>query len=75
MLRSLREYLATSHHWSPGGERHGKRRHSTIFLKRMREGHHQSDKLWNSLKKGNVVETSERRGGVYVGLLEPTDVL
>ena len=36
-LRSLRRYLRTqkrtSHHRSPGGQRHGKRKRSTIFLK------------------------------------------
>ena len=33
----------TSHHRSPGGERCGKRKRSTIFLKTMREGHRQSN--------------------------------
>ena len=33
----------TSHHHSPWRERRGKRKRSTIFLKRTREGQHQSD--------------------------------
>ena len=48
-----------SHSQSPGGERRGKRKlRSTIFLKRTREGHRQSDKNWNRLK-GDIGETSE----------------
>ena len=31
-----------------------------------RDGHRQSDEHWNSFK-GNVGETSERRGGAYMG--------
>ena len=50
----------TSHHWSPEGER----RWTTIFLKRTRESHRQSDEHWNRFK-GNVRETSERWGSAY----------
>ena len=35
----------------------------------MREGHRQSDEHWNRLK-GNVGETSERRGGAHMGFSE-----
>ena len=52
----------TSHHRSLGGERHGKRKLSTIFLGRTREGHRQSEEHWNRFKD-NVGETSETRGG------------
>ena len=51
----------TSHHRFPGGERRGKRRRSTIFLERTREGHGQSDEHLNCFI-GNVGEISERRG-------------
>ena len=51
---------------SPGGERHGKRKRKTIFLERMREGHHQSNEHCNHFK-GNVEKTSERWGGVHMG--------
>ena len=33
----------TSHHRSPCGERRGKRKRSTTFLERTRDGHHQSE--------------------------------
>ena len=36
-----------------------------IFLERMREGHRQSEEHWNRFK-GDVGETSERRGGVPI---------
>ena len=49
----------TSHRRSPGGERRGKRKRSTIFLERPREGHRQSDEHWSRFK-GNVGEISER---------------
>ena len=39
-----------SWHWSNGGERCEKRKWSTIFLERMREGRRQSDKHWNISK-------------------------
>ena len=52
----------TSHHELPGGERHGKRKHSILFLERMREGHCQSDETlemfpwqrWGKLLGGGV---------------------
>ena len=49
----------TPHHWSPGGERRGKRKRQTIFLEKTREGHRQLDENWNRFK-GNVGETFER---------------
>ena len=36
-----------------------------IFLERTREGHRQSDEHWNRFK-GDVGETSERRGGAHM---------
>ena len=63
MLWSLRQYLQaqprTSHHQSPGGERHGKRKHLVHFSERMREGNCYSDKNWNCFK-GNIGDTSKR---------------
>ena len=35
-----------------------------IFLERMREGHHQSNKHWNHFK-GNIGETSEMRWNAH----------
>ena len=40
-----------------------------LFLERTREGHRQSDEHWNRFK-GNVGETSERRGGAHMGFSE-----
>ena len=57
----------TSHHRSPGRERPRKGKRSMIFLERMREGHHQSDKHWNCFK-GKNGKTSERWGGAGLGL-------
>ena len=46
-----------------------------IFLERTREGHRQSDEHWNRFK-GNVVETSDTRGGAhYHGLSERIDTI
>ena len=64
----------TSHHRSPGAERRGKRKRQTIFLKRTREGHRQSDEHWNRFK-GDVGETSERRCGEHVGFSERIDTI
>ena len=55
----------TSHHRSPGGERRGKRKRYTIFLKRRSDGHRQSDEHCDCFK-GNVGETSERLGGAHM---------
>ena len=70
MLRSLKHYLRApgqrqSHHRPPGGERREKRKRSTIFLERTREGYRQSDKHWNYFKS-NVGETSVGRGGAHM---------
>ena len=40
-----------------------------IFLERTRKGHHQSGERWNRFK-GNVGETSERRGGAHMDFSE-----
>ena len=61
----------TSHHRSPGAERRGKRKRYTIFLERTREGHHQSDEHF----KGEVGETSERRGGAHMGFSKRTNTI
>ena len=54
-----------------GGERRGKSERSTIFLKRTREGHRQSEQ-WNRFK-GSGGERSERRGGAHMGFSERID--
>ena len=45
-----------------------------IFLERMRESHHQSDKHLNCFK-GNVAETSEKWGGAHMGFSEHIDTI
>ena len=40
-----------------------------IFLERPREGHRQSDGHWNRVK-GSFGETSERRGGAHMVVVE-----
>ena len=40
----------TSHYRSPGGERRGKRKRSTIFLERTKNGHRQANEQWNCFK-------------------------
>ena len=37
-------------------------------------GHRQSDEHWNRFK-GNVGETSERRGGAHIGFSERIDTI
>ena len=66
----------TAHHWMPEGERHGKRKHSMIFLERMREGHRQSDEHWDCFK-GNVGKTAERQGGAhtFMGFFEHIGII
>ena len=64
----------TSHHWSPEGERRGKREHQTVFLERTRDGHRESDDHWNRFK-GDVGETSERRGGAHMDFSESMDTI
>ena len=64
----------TSHHRSPGGDRRGERKGYTIFLERTREGDPQSDEHWNRFK-GDVGETSERRGGAHMGFAEHIDTI
>ena len=51
----------TLHNPPPGGERRGKRKRLMMFLERIREGHHQSDKRCSCFK-GNVAETAEHLG-------------
>ena len=55
----------TSHHRSPGGDRHWKRKRQTIFLERTREGLCESDEHWNRFK-GDVGETSKRLSGAHM---------
>ena len=43
-------------------------------LERTREGHRQSDEHGNRFK-GNVGETSERRGGAYMGFSERIETI
>ena len=80
VLRSLRHYLSetkprTSHRRSPGGQLRGdKKKHSTIFLERTREGHRQLDEHWNRFK-GNGGETSERRDGEHMCFSERLDTI
>ena len=64
----------TPHHWSPGGERRGQRKHWMIFLERTREGHRRSDEHWNR-SKDDVGGTSERRRGAHMGFSERIDTL
>ena len=73
---TCRHMPRTSHHRSPGGERHRKGKHSTIFLERMRKGHRQWDQHWNCFK-GNTGETPEKQGGahIYMGLPERIDTI
>ena len=52
-----------------GGERRWKRKRYTVFLERTREGHRHSDEHWNRFK-GNVGESSERRGGEHMDFSE-----
>ena len=69
--RSLKHYpraQSQGHHTidrleERGVERGGAGRSS---FERTREGHRQSDEHWNRFK-GNVGETSERRGGAHMG--------
>ena len=81
VFRSLRHYLQAQcqghhNHWSPGGERCGKRKRSITFLEKMRKGCHQSDEHWNCFKLGgNVGEASERQGGTHVGFPKCIDTI
>ena len=52
-------------------ERGSERRSS---LKRMREGHCQSEEHWSRLK-GNVGKTSERQGGAHMSFSERIDTI
>ena len=70
----LRKWPSELVEFRPGGERRGKRKRSTIFLERTREGHRESDEHWNRFK-GTVGETSERWGGAYMGISERIDAI
>ena len=50
----------------------GSARRSSLKGLAAREGHRQSDEYWNCFK-GNVGETSERRGGAHMGFSERID--
>ena len=74
LLRSLRHYLraqSLGHHTIDLLEERGEERG---FLERTREGHRQSEEHWNRFK-GNVGETSERRGGAHMGFFERIDAI
>ena len=78
VLRSLRHYLRVQsqrHHMidrlqETDVERGSPRRSSW----KGREGHRPSDEHWNGFK-GNVGETSERRGGAHMGFSERIDTI
>ena len=62
-------------HRSPGGERHGKRKRSAIFLERTREGHRQSDEHGDCFK-GNAGERSETgKERIIMGFSERIDTI
>ena len=52
----------------------GKGNLSTIFFQRSKEGHHQSDEQWNSLK-GNIGKTSDSRNGAHTGFPQRIDTI
>ena len=58
----------TSSRGSAGGGRRRKRKCSTIFLERTREGHRQSDPHWNGCT-GNSRETFTKRVGRILSLI------
>ena len=60
---SLANIVSQGHHTTDRLEERGVESR-TIFLERTREGHRQSNEHWNRFK-GNVGETSERRGGAH----------
>ena len=62
----------TWHYWLLGGERSRKRKCLMIFLERMRKGHCQSDKHWNTFRQ-HWVKTSDWWGGAHMGLPKPID--
>ena len=79
VLRSLRHYLraqSQGHHTIDRLEERSVERGSArrSSLKRTRKGHRQSNEHWNRFK-GNVGETSERRGGAYMGFSERIDTI
>ena len=77
VLRSLRHYLhaeSQGHHTinpleERGVERGSARRSSLKVRERV---HRQSDEHWNRFK-GDIGETSERRGGAHIGFSERID--
>ena len=78
VLRSLRYYLQSQsqgHHAIDRPEGRGVERGSArrSSLKE-REGHRQSDEHWNCFK-GNVGETSERKGGVHMFFSKHIDTI
>ena len=76
-LHAATKTRTPSHHRSPGGgERRRKGKRSTIFLERMRKGHRLATSPTLELCfKGNIRETSERRGGAHMGFLERIDTI
>ena len=78
VLRSLRHYLraqSQGHHTIDRvEERRGKRMRSMVFFERTRGGHRQSEEHRNCFK-GNIGETSEKRGGAHMDFSERIDVI
>ena len=79
VLSSLRHYLraqSQGHHTIDRLEERGVERGSAgrSSFERTREGHRQSDEHWNRFK-GNVGETSDRRGAAHMGFSERIDTI
>ena len=79
VMRSLKHYLwaqSQGHHsidrLEERGVESGSARRSSF--ERKREGHRQSDEHWNRFK-GDVGETSERRGEAHMGFSERIDII
>ena len=82
VLRSLRHHLraqsqghhAIDHLEERGVERGTARTARRSSFERTRDGHRLSDEHWNRFK-GNVGETSERRGGAHMGFSKHKDTI
>ena len=59
---------------SSGGERHRKRKCSTVFLEWTRNSHCQSDEDWNCFN-GNISKMYERWGGAHMGFSQCIDTI
>ena len=78
VLRSLRDHLRAQSQDQEDidrqEERGVERGSARLSSLKGREGHRQSDELWNRFK-GNVEKTSERRGGAHMGFSEDIDTI